>query len=160
VLVIAAGEKVREATEAGADHALTGAEAAEKIRDGWMEFDAVIATPDVMKDVGKLGKILGPRGMMPNPKAGTVTFDIAKAVSEIKAGKVEFRVDKTSIVHAAIGRLSFDDGQLADNIRALAGAVIKARPAAAKGRYVRTVHLCSTMGPSVAIDVASLEASA
>lgn len=160
VLVIAAGEKVREASEAGADHALGGAEAAEKIRDGWMDFDAVIATPDVMKDVGKLGKILGPRGMMPNPKAGTVTFDIAKAVADIKAGKVEFRVDKTSIIHAAIGRLSFDDAKLADNIRALAGAVIKARPAAAKGRYLRTVHLCSTMGPSVAIEVAHLEANA
>jgi large subunit ribosomal protein L1 len=161
VLVIAGGEKVREASEAGADHALTGPEAATKIQEeGWMEFDAVIATPDAMKDVGKLGRILGPRGLMPNPKAGTVTFEVAKAVQEVKAGRVEFRVDKTAIIHVSVGKLSFDDTKLAENIRALAAAVIKLRPAAAKGRYVQTAHIASTMGPGVEIEAANLEVSA
>jgi large subunit ribosomal protein L1 len=156
VLVIATGEKVKDAQEAGADHA-GGPELVKKIQEGWMDFDAVIATPDSMKDVGKLGKILGPRGLMPNPKAGTVTFEVAKAVKEIKAGKVEFKVDKTSIIHAAVGKMSFEDAKLIENARALILAVQRAKPAAAKGRYVRSIHISSTMGPSVQIDPASAD---
>jgi len=156
VLVIATGEKVKDAEKAGADFT-GGAEMVKKIQEGWLEFDAVIATPDAMKDVGKLGKILGPRGLMPNPKAGTVTVDVAKAVQEIKAGKVEFKVDKTSIIHAAVGKMSFQEGKLVENARALVHAVLRAKPAAAKGRYVRSIHICSTMGPSIEIDVASVE---
>ncbi len=159
VLVIATGEKVKEAEAAGAD-VTGGPELVKKIQEGWLDFDAVIATPDAMKDVGKLGKILGPRGLMPNPKAGTVTFDVAKAVQEIKAGKVEFKVDKTSIIHTAVGKLSFDESKLVDNARALVHAVLRAKPPAAKGRYVRSIHICSTMGPSIEIDPASVELAA
>jgi large subunit ribosomal protein L1 len=157
VLAIAGGEKQKEAEEAGADH-VGGAELVKKIQEGWMEFDSVVATPDMMREVGKLGKILGPRGMMPNPKTGTVTFEIGDAVKQIKAGKVEFRVDKTGIIHAPIGRLSFDDTNLVGNARALAEAVIRAKPSAAKGRYIISVHLASTMGPGVKVDPQSVEA--
>ena len=158
VLVIAGGEKIKEAEEAGADF-VGGAEMAAKIQEGWLDFDAVIATPDMMREVGKLGKILGPRGLMPNPKTGTVTFDVANAVTEIKAGKVEFRVDKTAIIHVPVGRLSFDDEKLAENTQALVAAVIKAKPATAKGKYVHSIYLASTMGPGVSIDPAAVDAA-
>jgi large subunit ribosomal protein L1 len=158
VLVIASGEKTKDAEEAGADF-VGGAEMVKKIQEGWLEFDAVIATPDMMREVGKLGKVLGPRGMMPNPKTGTVTFEVAQAVGEIKAGKVEFRVDKTAIIHVPVGKLSFDDKQLSENTEALVQAVIKAKPAAAKGKYVQSIYLASTMGPGVAIDPAAVDAA-
>jgi large subunit ribosomal protein L1 len=151
VLVFATGDKLREAEEAGADR-VGGDEVAKEIENGWLEFDAVVSTPDMMRVVGRLGKVLGPRGLMPNPKAGTVTFDVAKAVEEIKAGKVEFRVDKTGIIHAPLGKLSFGTDQLKQNADALIGAVIKAKPAAAKGKYVRTINLSSTMGPGIRVD--------
>jgi len=151
VLVFASGEKVREAEEAGAD-VVGGDELAKRIEGGWMEFDSVVATPDMMRVVGRLGKVLGPRGLMPNPKAGTVTMDVAKAVQEIKAGKVEFRVDKTGIIHAPLGKISFGTDQLRDNAEALIGAVLKAKPSAAKGKYVRGVSLSSTMGPGIKVD--------
>ena len=157
VLVIAAGEKAKEAEEAGADH-IGGPEVVKKIQDGWMEFEAVIATPDMMREVGKLGKILGPRGLMPNPKTGTVTFEVANAVKEIKAGKVEFRVDRTAIIHVPLGKLSFDDDKLLENLYALMQAVMRAKPAAAKGKYFKSIHLASTMGPGVAINPAFIEA--
>jgi large subunit ribosomal protein L1 len=157
VLVIASGEKVKEAEAAGADH-VGGAEMVAKIQEGWLDFDAVVAAPDTMKDVGRLGKILGPKGLMPNPKTGTVTFDVGKAVREIKAGKVEFRVDKTSIIHVAFGRSSFEEAQLVDNAKALVAAVMRARPPTAKGKYLRTAYLSTTMSPSVRLDQASLEA--
>jgi large subunit ribosomal protein L1 len=154
VLVFATGEKLREAEEAGAD-VVGGEELAKRIEGGWMEFDSVVATPDMMRVVGRLGKVLGPRGLMPNPKAGTVTTDVAKAVQEIKAGKVEFRVDKTGIIHAPVGKLSFGTDQLRDNAEALIGAVLKAKPSAAKGKYVRGVSISSTMGPGIQIDEAA-----
>jgi len=153
VLVIANAEKQREAKDAGADEA-GGEELVDKINGGWMDFDAVVATPDMMRAVGKLGKLLGPRGLMPNPKTGTVTLDIAKAVKEIKAGKVEFRVDKTGIVHAPIGKISFPTQNLIDNAHALVDSVVKAKPSAAKGKYLRNVTLSSTMGPGIMIDTA------
>jgi large subunit ribosomal protein L1 len=153
VLAIAGTDKQKEAEEAGADH-VGGEELVEKIQGGWMDFDAVVATPDMMRAVGKLGKVLGPRGLMPNPKTGTVTPDIAKAVREIKAGKVEFRVDKTGIVHAPIGKSSFPAQSLLDNAQALVDSVVKAKPAAAKGKYLKSVTLSSTMGPGIAIDTA------
>jgi len=156
VLVIASGDKLKEAQDAGADHC-GGEEVVAKIQEGWMEFDAVVATPDMMRSVGRLGKILGPRGLMPNPKTGTVTFDVAKAVNEIRAGKVEFRVDKTGIVHAPVGKVSFGPQKLLDNAKSLIESVLKAKPAAAKGRYVRSIALSSTMGPGVRVDVASVE---
>ena len=159
VLVIARAEKQAEAEQAGAD-TVAGEDVVERIQGGWMDFEAVVATPDVMRSVGKLGRILGPRGLMPNPKTGTVTVDVAKAVREIKAGKVEYRVDKAGVVHAPIGKVSFDAQQLLDNAHALAASVIKAKPAAAKGRYVKGVHLASTMGPGVPVDTASVEAGA
>ena len=159
VLVIAGGEKVKEAEEAGADH-IGGADLVKKIQEGWLDFDAVVATPDMMREVGKLGKILGPRGMMPNPKTGTVTFDVQAAVGEIKAGKVEFRVDKTAIVHVPVGKLSFDDAQLAANTHALVQAVMRAKPSAAKGRYLKSMYIASTMGPGVALDTGVVEAEA
>jgi large subunit ribosomal protein L1 len=158
LLVFAGGDKVKEAEAAGADY-VGAAELVKKIQEGWMDFEAVVATPDMMREVGKLGKILGPRGLMPNPKTGTVTFDVQAAVREIKAGRVEFRVDKTAIIHVAVGKLSFGDPQLVANARTLIDAVIRARPAAAKGRYVRSVYLSSTMGPGVAVDVQALEAA-
>lgn len=154
VCVIATGEKQREAREAGAEE-VGGEELVDRIKGGWLDFDAVIATPDVMKQVGTLGKILGPRGLMPNPKTGTVTFDIAKAVQETKAGKVEYRVDKTGVIHAPIGKVSFGDQKLFENAKVLIDAVIKAKPQTAKGRYVKGMHLCSTMGPNVRLDATS-----
>ena len=159
VLVIASGEKLREAEEAGADH-VGGEELAAKIETGWLDFDAVVATPDMMRAVGRLGRVLGPRGLMPNPKTGTVTMDVTKAVSDIKAGKVEFRVDKTGIIHAPLGKVSFSPEKLKDNADALIGAVIKAKPAAAKGKYVKSASLSSTMGPGVRVDTATLAAEA
>jgi large subunit ribosomal protein L1 len=159
VLVIATGEKLKEAEAAGADH-VSGPDIVAKIQGGWLEFDAIVATPDTMKDVGRLGKVLGPKGLMPNPKTGTVTFDVAKAVQEIKAGKVEFRVDKTSIVHVPFGRSSFPEKNLLENARALVGAVMRAKPPTAKGKYVRSAYVSSTMSPSIRLDVGSLEALA
>ena len=160
VLVIANGDKQREATEAGADF-VGGDDMVAKIQsESWTDFDAVIATPDMMRSVGKLGKILGPRGLMPNPKTGTVTMDVARAVRETKAGKVEFRVDKTGIIHAPVGKLSFASDKLLENAGSLITAVIKAKPAVAKGKYVRSATICSTMGPGVAIDTAPFSAKA
>jgi len=158
VVVIASGDKVREGREAGADEA-GGDEVVQKIQGGWMDFDAVIASPDMMKSVGRLGKVLGPRGLMPNPKTGTVTVDVARAVREVKAGKVEFRVDKTAIIHCAVGKVSFDAAKLAENAGALISSVLKAKPATAKGKYFRSVVVSSTMGPGIKIDTASLEAA-
>lgn len=150
VLVLAQGDKVREAQEAGADYA--GLEYVQKIKDGWLEFDVAVATPDTMGQVGQLGRILGPRGLMPSPKAGTVTFDVARAVKDIKAGKIEFRTDKTGNLHAAIGRASFPVENLAENLAAFMDTVVRAKPSAAKGTYIRTVTVSSTMGPGVRID--------
>jgi large subunit ribosomal protein L1 len=158
VLVLAAGEKIKEAESAGADYA-GGSDLVGKIQEGWLEFEAVIATPDMMREVGKLGRVLGPRGLMPNPKTGTVTFEVAQAVHEVKAGKVEFRVDKTAIIHVPLGRLSFEDDQLVENARALLQAVIRAKPATAKGKYLVSIHVASTMGPGVAVDPLALEAA-
>jgi len=152
VLVIASGDKLKEATEAGADF-VGGEDMVTKIQtENWTAYDAVIATPDMMRSVGKLGKVLGPRGLMPNPKTGTVTNDIANAVKEVKAGKVEFRVDKTGVIHVPVGKISFDEQKLVENANSLMGAVVKAKPAAAKGKYVKSVTLCSTMGPGVSLD--------
>jgi len=156
VLVIASGDKVREATEAGADF-VGGEDMVTKIAGGWTDYDAVIATPDMMKSAGKLGKVLGPRGLMPNPKTGTVTFDVTKAIKETKGGKVEFRVDKAGIVHCGIGKIDFDATKLAENAHAIINAVIKAKPAAAKGKYVKRITLTSTMGPGIPIDLAESE---
>jgi large subunit ribosomal protein L1 len=156
VLVIANAEKQREAKEAGADE-IGGEELVEKINGGWMDFDAVVATPDMMRAVGKLGKVLGPRGLMPNPKTGTVTPDIAKAVQEIKAGKVEFRVDKAGVVHAPIGKMSFAADRLIANAHALMDNIVKAKPAAAKGKYLKSVTMSSTMGPGVKIDTSHVD---
>lgn len=150
VLVIAQGDKAREAEQAGAD--FVGMEFIQKIKDGWLDVDAIVATPDVMGQLGQLGRILGPRGLMPNPKAGTVTMDVAKAVRDIKAGKIEFRVDKTGNVHAPIGKVSFSVEQLEQNYSAFMDTIVRAKPAAAKGQYVRTVAVSSTMGPGFRID--------
>src|ERR1700693_3584770 len=158
VVVIAGGDKVREAEEAGADF-VGGDDLVEKIQGGWTDYEAVIATPDMMKSAGRLGKVLGPRGLMPNPKTGTVTFEVARAVKEIKAGKVEFRVDKTGIIHSPVGKVSFDATKLAENAQALLAAVIKAKPATAKGKYVKKLTLTSTMGPGIGIDLAEAEAA-
>ena len=151
VLVFATGEKVKEAEEAGADF-VGGEELAEKIQGGWLDFDAVISTPDMMKVAGRLGRVLGPRGLMPNPKSGTVTFDVAKAVEEIKAGRVEFRVDKAGLIHAPVGKSSFEPDQLRDNARALVSTINRLRPAAAKGRYIRAANVATTMGPGIKLD--------
>src|SRR6188474_1030214 len=156
VCVIASGEKVKEAEQAGAEH-VGGDELVAKIQEGWLDFDALIATPDMMKSVGKLGKVLGPKGLMPNPKTGTVTFDLSRAVREIKAGKVEYRVDKTAIVHAPIGKVSFGPEKLLDNAKAIIDSVLKAKPPAAKGRYVKSIALSSTMGPGVRVDLGTVE---
>jgi len=150
VLVVAQGDKAREAEEAGAD--FVGVEYVQKIKDGWLDFDVMVVTPDMMGQVGQLGRILGPRGLMPTPKAGTVTQDVTRAVREIKAGKIEFRVDKTGNVHAPIGKVSFGPEQLAENLSAFMDTVVRAKPAAAKGQYIRSVTLASTMGPGVAVD--------
>ncbi len=158
VIVIASGDKVREGREAGAEE-VGGDDLVQKIQGGWMDFDAVVATPDMMKSVGRLGKVLGPRGLMPNPKTGTVTVDVAKAVSELKAGKVEFRVDKTAIIHCPVGKVSFDAAKLADNAHALLSSVVKAKPASAKGKYIKSIVISSTMGPGFRIDPASVEAA-
>jgi large subunit ribosomal protein L1 len=159
VLVLASGEKMKEAQDAGAD--LVGADdMVQKIQEGWTDFDAVIATPDMMKSAGRLGKVLGPRGLMPNPKTGTVTFEVARAVKEVKAGKVEFRVDKAGIVHSAIGKISFDAQKLAENANVLLHAIQKAKPAAAKGKYMKKATMTSTMGPGVLLDLAEIEAAA
>jgi large subunit ribosomal protein L1 len=150
VLAIAQGEKEAEAIEAGADY--VGVEYVDKIQEGWIDFDVAIATPDLMGKVGPLGRILGPRGLMPTPKAGTVTFDIGRAVEEVKAGKIEFRVDKTGNIHAPIGKVSFTEEQLTENLKAFMDQIVRARPASSKGQYVRSVTVSSTMGPGVAID--------
>jgi large subunit ribosomal protein L1 len=158
VAVIAAGDKQKEAQAAGADF-VGGEDLVARIQnEGWLDFDALVATPDMMRSVGKLGKILGPRGLMPNPKTGTVTTDVVKAINEIKAGKVEYRVDKNGVVHAPCGKVSFGDSKLTANIRALTESVLKAKPPAAKGKYVRSVTISSTMGPGVRVDLASIEA--
>ena len=156
VCAIASGEKVKEAEEAGADFS-GGEDLVAKIQEGWMDFEAVVATPDMMRSLGKLGRVLGPRGLMPNPKAGTVPFDVGKAVKEIKAGKVEFRVDKNGIIHAPLGKTSFAGEKLTENARSLIEAVIRAKPASAKGRYMRSVSVSSTMGPGIKLDLAHLE---
>jgi len=158
VLVIAGADRQKEATEAGAD-IVGGEEIVTRIQsEGWTDFDAVIATPDMMRSVGKLGKVLGPRGLMPNPKTGTVTTEVGKAIKEIKAGKVEFRVDKTGIIHSPVGKLSFAKDKLVENASSLIQAVLKAKPAAAKGKYVKTATVCSTMGPGVSLDVTAFNA--
>ena len=160
VLVIASGEKMREAEAAGAD-IVGGEDMVEKIqKENWTDFDAVISTPDMMKSVGRLGKVLGPRGLMPNPKTGTVTFDVAKAVQEVKAGKVEFRTDKTALVHVPVGKISFDAQKLVENATTVVTAVVKAKPTVAKGKYIKGCTLSSTMGPGVLIDTAPVEAAA
>ena len=158
VLVFAQGEKIREAEEAGADH-VGGDELAKKIEGGWLDFEAVVATPDMMRVVGRLGKVLGPRGLMPNPKTGTVTADVSKAIREIKAGKVEFRVDKTGIIHAPFGKRSFGAEKLSENALALVNAIVKAKPPAAKGKYIRSATVSSTMGPGIKVDEALLTAA-
>ncbi|HJK94936.1 MAG: 50S ribosomal protein L1 [Sandaracinus sp.] len=155
VLVFAKGDKVAEAEQAGADY-VGGDEYVEKINEGWLEFDTVIATPDMMGQVGRLGRILGPRGLMPNPKVGTVTFDVGKAVSDAKAGKVEFRVERAGIVHAPVGKASFDQDKLEDNVRALVQTLMRLKPAAAKGTYLKSITLSSTMGPGIRIEPSSI----
>src|ERR1700738_839923 len=159
VLVIASGEKVREAQESGADF-VGGEDMVTKIMGGWTDYDAVIATPDMMKSAGKLGKVLGPRGLMPNPKTGTVTFDVAKAIRETKAGKVEFRVDKTSIIHVPVGKIQFTPEQLRDNSFALITAVRKAKPPAAKGKYIKSLYVSASMSPSIPLDTTIAEVKA
>jgi len=151
VVVIAQGDKIREAQEAGADEA-GGDDIVERIKGGWLEFDALIATPDMMGKVGQLGKILGPRGLMPNPKTGTVTMDVKTAIQETKAGKVEYRVDKTGVIHSPVGKVSFDDAKLQENARVLITAVMKAKPSTAKGRYLKKINLAATMRPGILID--------
>jgi large subunit ribosomal protein L1 len=159
VLVIASGEKVREAEAAGADF-VGGEDMVEKIqKENWTDYDAVISTPDMMKSVGRLGKVLGPRGLMPNPKTGTVTMDVAKAVAEVKAGKVEFRTDKTALVHVPVGKISFTPDKLVDNATTVITSVVKAKPAVAKGKYIKGCYISSTMGPGVQIDTAAIEAA-
>jgi large subunit ribosomal protein L1 len=154
VLVFAKGEKVKEAEAAGADY-VGDAEYINKIQQGWFEFDVIVATPDMMGEVGKLGRVLGPKGLMPNPKTGTVTFDVTKAVNEIKAGKVEYRLDKAGIIHVPIGKVSFDDSKLVENFTTVYETLLKAKPAAAKGTYMKSVNATSTMGPGVKVDTSS-----
>ena len=155
VLVFAKGEKEKEAIDAGADY-VGSEDLVEKISKGWLDFDKTVATPDIMGLVGKLGKILGPRGLMPNPKLGTVTFDIAKAVKEIKAGKVEYRAEKAGIVHVPIGKVSFDSKKLRENVKAIIESIVKAKPATSKGKYLKKLSISSTMGPGISVDITSL----
>lgn len=155
VLVFAKGDKLKEAEAAGADF-VGDAEYIQKIQQGWFDFDVIVATPDMMGEVGKLGRVLGPKGLMPNPKTGTVTFDVTKAVQEIKAGKVEYRADKTGIIHAPIGKVSFDDSKLAENLEAIYDVVLKAKPSAAKGTYIKSLNVTTTMGPAVKVDTNSV----
>ncbi len=157
VLAVCEGPAQKQAEEAGADLVLSGDDAVAKIQGGWLEFDAMVATPDMMRALSKVGRVLGPRGLMPNPKSGTVTPDVAAAVNEIKAGRVEFRVDRTAIIHAPVGKVSFSAEHLLENTRTLVDAVQKAKPSSAKGRYVHSVYLCSTMGPGVQVDLVSLD---
>lgn len=159
VLVFAKGEKMSEAQEAGADF-VGGEDLVAKVNEGWLEFDTVVATPDMMGQVGRLGRVLGPRGLMPNPKVGTVTFDVGKAVREAKAGKVEFRVEKAGIVHAQVGKRSFGETELVGNVRSLVGALVKAKPPAAKGVYLRSITLSSTMGAGIKVDPGTIEVEA
>jgi len=160
VLVIASGEKQREAQQAGADF-VGGEDMVEKItKENWTDFDALIATPDMMKSVGRLGKVLGPKGLMPNPKTGTVTFDVGRAVQEVKAGKVEFRTDKTALVHVPVGKISFTPDKLIDNATTLITSVIKAKPSVAKGKYIKGCYLSSSMGPGIALDTTPIETAA
>ncbi len=156
VAVVASGEKIREAEQAGAD-VVGGDDLVAKIQGGFLEFESLVATPDMMKSLGRLGKVLGPRGLMPNPKAGTVTFDVGKAVRELKAGKIEFRTDKTAIVHVPVGKVSFGEKQLVENAEAFLSAVQRAKPAAAKGKYVKSVSFSSTMGPGIPVDPSVVE---
>ena len=155
VLVFAQGEKALEAQDAGADH-VGSSDLVEKIKGGWFDFDAVVASPDMMRDVGKLGSLLGPRKLMPNPKAGTVTNDLTKTIKELKAGKIEFRVDKNGIIHAAVGKASFTAEQIAENLRAVVDAILRARPAASKGTYITKMTISTTMGPGIRIDQATI----
>ncbi len=158
ILVFAQGEKVDEALQAGADYA-GNEELFEKVSNGWTDFDAVIATPDMMRNVGKLGKVLGPRGLMPTPKAGTVTTDVSKAVDELKGGKIEFRLDRHAVINNAVGKVSFDDNKLVENIKVFLDAIMKAKPAAAKGHYLRSLSISSTMGPGIKIDLKQAQAA-
>ena len=158
VLVIAQGEKIKEAEAAGADFAGSD-DMVTKVAEGWLDFDAVVATPDMMREVGKLGRILGPRGLMPNPKTGTVTFDVGKAVAEIKGGKLDYRVDKNGVIHVPVGRLSFEPKALVENLGAIFEAVLRGRPSASKGRYLKSIYVSSTMGPSIPLDVGTVTLS-
>jgi large subunit ribosomal protein L1 len=159
ILVFAKGEKEKEAVQAGADH-VGLEELIEKINKGWMEFDTVVATPDLMGTVGKLGKVLGPRGLMPNPKTGTVTFDVTRAIKEIRQGKVEYRVEKAGIVHVSVGRVSFSPEQLVENASVVVDSIVKGKPASAKGKYIKSLIVSSTMGPGIPIDTANLQEGA